>query len=43
VLFLDDNALNVEAARAIGMQAQQVRGADETRRWLQHAGILTAG
>ena len=43
VLFLDDNALNIEAARAVGMQAQQVRGAHETRSWLQHAGILTGG
>ncbi len=43
VLFLDDNAPNVEAARAIGMRAQQVRGVEETRQWLQHAGILTAG
>lgn len=42
VLFLDDNLLNVEAARAIGMRAQLVRGAQEAQRSLQQAGVITA-
>jgi glucose-1-phosphatase len=41
VLFLDDNALNIEAARKIGMGAQLVRGVDEAQRSLQQAGIIT--
>jgi glucose-1-phosphatase len=41
VLFLDDNALNVEAARAIGMRAQLVRGVHEAQHSLQQAGIIT--
>ena len=41
VLFLDDNALNVEAARNIGMRAQLVRGVHEAQRSLQQAGIIT--
>jgi glucose-1-phosphatase len=40
VLFLDDNLLNVEAARQIGMNAQQARGAEQSRRVLEQAGIL---
>jgi HAD superfamily hydrolase (TIGR01509 family) len=40
VLFLDDNALNVEAARNIGMWARLVRGVPEARRTLQQAGII---
>jgi putative hydrolase of the HAD superfamily len=40
VLFLDDNLLNVEAARAIGMQSVRVRGVEESRAALQQAGIL---
>jgi HAD superfamily hydrolase (TIGR01509 family) len=40
VLFLDDNLLNVEAARQIGMSAHQARGAGESRLLLQQAGIL---
>ncbi|MEA3159247.1 MAG: glucose-phosphatase [Gammaproteobacteria bacterium] len=31
VLFLDDNLLNVDAAKRVGMQAVRVRGIDETR------------
>jgi HAD superfamily hydrolase (TIGR01509 family) len=42
VLFLDDNILNVEAARRIGMRADLVRGAHEARRSLQQAGVITA-
>jgi HAD superfamily hydrolase (TIGR01509 family) len=40
VLFLDDNLLNVEAARRIGMNAHQARGAEESQRILRQAGIL---
>ena len=42
VLFLDDNALNVEAARSVGMRSQRVRGVHEAQRSLQQAGIITA-
>jgi glucose-1-phosphatase len=42
ILFLDDNILNIEAARRIGMRAQLVRGAHEAQRSLQQAGIITA-
>jgi glucose-1-phosphatase len=40
VLFLDDNQLNVEAARRVGMQAERVRGIAEARTALQQAGVL---
>ena len=43
VLFLDDNLLNVEAARSMGMRSQRVRGIQETRRALEEAGILSTG
>ena len=44
VLFLDDNLLNVEAARRLGMQAFVVRGTNDVHRALQNAGVLdTAG
>jgi HAD superfamily hydrolase (TIGR01509 family) len=42
ILFLDDNILNVEAARSIGMRAQLVRGAHEAQCSLQLAGVITA-
>jgi HAD superfamily hydrolase (TIGR01509 family) len=42
VFYLDDNALNVEAARRIGMRAEQVRGAAQAQQALQRAGIITA-
>lgn len=42
VIFLDDNALNIEAARSIGMRAQLVRGAGEAQLALEQAGIITA-
>jgi HAD superfamily hydrolase (TIGR01509 family) len=42
IFYLDDNALNVEAARRIGMRAEQVRGAAEAQRTLQRAGIIRA-
>lgn len=40
VFFLDDNALNVEAARQIGIQAVQVRGPAAARHALVEAGIV---
>jgi glucose-1-phosphatase len=40
VLFLDDNTLNVDAAKRFGMQAVRVQGIDETKRVLIERGIL---
>ena len=40
VLFLDDNILNVEAAKRFGMQAIRVQGIDETRAALIERGII---
>ena len=40
VLFLDDNTLNVEAARRFGMQAVRVQGIAETRAALIERGII---
>lgn len=40
VLFLDDNQLNVDAARAIGMQADRARGVEESQQALRRAGVL---
>lgn len=40
VLFLDDNILNVEAARSVGLHAAQVRGPAEARQALVAAGIV---
>ena len=40
VFFLDDNTLNVDAARQVGMHARQVRGPAEARQALVEAGIL---
>ena len=40
ILFVDDNAVNVEAGRAAGFQARQVRGIDDVRHELVRAGIL---
>jgi glucose-1-phosphatase len=40
VLFLDDNTLNVEAAKRFGMQAVRVQGIDETKRALVERGII---
>jgi putative hydrolase of the HAD superfamily len=42
VLFLDDNAVNVEAARHAGFAAQHVRGVHEAREALVGAGVLAA-
>ncbi len=40
VLFLDDNLLNVEAARKVGMGAFVVRGAAEAEQVLRNAGVV---
>jgi putative hydrolase of the HAD superfamily len=40
VLFLDDNAVNVEGAAASGFSARHVRGVDEARRVLVDEGVL---
>jgi HAD superfamily hydrolase (TIGR01509 family) len=40
VLFLDDNTLNVEAARKVGMRSERVRGVIEARAVLVEAGVL---
>jgi glucose-1-phosphatase len=42
VLFLDDNAVNVEAAVTAGFAARHVRGTDAARGALVSVGILTA-
>ena len=39
-VFLDDNVVNVEGARAFGLEAYVVRGVDETRACLQELGLL---
>jgi HAD superfamily hydrolase (TIGR01509 family) len=41
VLFLDDNAVNVEAGTAAGFVARHVRGIDETERALVEAGVVS--
>jgi HAD superfamily hydrolase (TIGR01509 family) len=43
VLFLDDNIINVEAAKRFGMQAIRVQGIGETRRALIERGIIEDG
>ena len=40
VLFLDDNALNIEAARLVGMHASCVKGPLEAQRALSDFGII---
>jgi putative hydrolase of the HAD superfamily len=40
VLFLDDNLLNVDAAKRLGMQAVRVQGIDETQRVLIELKII---
>ena len=40
ILYLDDVALNVEAANRVGLRAEQVRGPDECRRVLSDAGLV---
>jgi glucose-1-phosphatase len=41
ILFLDDNALNTEAARSFGFIAEQVAGPAEARRALADHGVLS--
>jgi glucose-1-phosphatase len=41
VLFLDDNLLNVEAARRVGLEAFVVQGPDESQRVLQQFGVIS--
>lgn len=41
VLFLDDNLLNVEAARRVGLEAFVVQGPDESQRALQQFGVIS--
>jgi putative hydrolase of the HAD superfamily len=40
ILFVDDNAINVEAARAFGMRAHRCVGPDETRELLRELDLL---
>jgi glucose-1-phosphatase len=40
VLFLDDNMLNIDAARRFGMHAVRVQGIDETKRLLLKLGMI---
>jgi len=40
VIFLDDNDMNVVAARSFGMQAIRVRGIAEAKRALVASGVL---
>ncbi|MGH8217562.1 MAG: HAD family hydrolase [Steroidobacteraceae bacterium] len=40
ILFLDDNLINVEAARSCGLRAVQVRGIAATRRTLEALRVL---
>jgi putative hydrolase of the HAD superfamily len=42
VLFLDDNAVNVDAATATGFAARHVRGVQAAREALVESGVLTA-
>jgi putative hydrolase of the HAD superfamily len=41
VIFFDDLAANVTAARDAGMQAHQVRGLDQTATVLRRLGVAT--
>jgi putative hydrolase of the HAD superfamily len=40
VLFVDDNMMNVEAARSAGFDAHRARGVDEARDVLISVGLL---
>ena len=40
IVFFDDLAANVEAAKSAGMRAYQVRGVDELREQLENDGLL---
>lgn len=41
ILFLDDNEINVKAARSVGIIAYRTQGAQETEKILEKIGILT--
>jgi HAD superfamily hydrolase (TIGR01509 family) len=41
IVFIDDNILNVEQARALGFEARVARGPDDARRALVELGFLT--
>jgi HAD superfamily hydrolase (TIGR01509 family) len=41
ILFLDDNEINVNAARSVGIIAYRTQGAQETEKILEKIGILT--
>ena len=41
ILFLDDVALNADAARSFGFRSEQVRGIAEVRSVLQDFGLLS--
>ena len=40
ILFLDDNAINVEGARAAGLDAAQATGVESARSILEKRGLL---
>lgn len=42
ILFLDDNQINVEGARAAGMRSERTQGIDEARTILALTGLSTA-
>lgn len=41
ILFIDDNQINIDAAKALGMQAYRVKAIDEARRVLNRFGVLS--
>jgi 2-haloacid dehalogenase len=41
ILFLDDNALNTDAARSFGLMAEQVSGPRQARQVLAEHGVLS--
>lgn len=41
-VFLDDNEINAQGARACGIEARVVRGLGETRETLRRLGFLDA-
>ena len=40
ILFFDDNALNVDAARSVGLDAHKVEGVGPTHSLLRERGLL---
>ncbi len=42
ILFLDDNQINVEGARAAGLRSERTRGIDEARSMLERVVLWTA-